>query len=1076
MVDTDLFEKQRDGDDVTAELAAAGFDNAEEIGRGGFGRVYRCVQLAVDRTVAVKVLTGELDEDRERFLREQRAMGRLGGHPNIVDLLEVGATASGRPFLVMPYHAHGSLDARIHRNGPLPLPRVLRLGVKIAGALETAHRAGILHRNIKPGNILLTDYDEPVLTDFRIAHLTDGIETSAGTITGSAAFTAPEVLAGGTPTRASDVYGLAATLCCALTGHLDFERGSGEQPVADFAQMTARLVADLQERRIVDDTSAVIGAAMSQEPADRPAAEALGRRLQQVERDHGFAVDEMALLPVPGAEHGPARPAPPSPPPATGHLPLELTSFVGRRTQVADVKNLLAVSRLVTVTGIGGVGKTRLALRVAHKVADTFPDGVWLVELGDLSEPALLAEVVASVLGLRNRGSGSTLDVLIAFASSRDLLLVLDNCEHVIDAAAKLTESLLRTCPRLRVLATSRESLGLGGESIFALSPLTVPDPPGRQNRRSARDDAVALFAERAAAAVPGFEITESNIASVTRICARLDGLPLAIELAAARLRTMSPEQILSRLDDRYALLTHGARSVPRRQRNLQWSLQWSYDLCNTVEQKLWNLLSVFAGGFELDAAQQVCGTALTEAALLDALTALVDKSILIRDDNDGVVRFRMLEIVQEYGRQQAEAHDEYPETARRHRDWCEQLALQAEREWIGRRQLYWVARLERELPNLRKALTFGLTAHNGGALPITVALFMFWVLRGRLREGRRWLELALVETADAHTTAKALYQACIMAAMRGDRSAAADILSRLEALAEQSADPLTAALLAHTQGDNRLTCGDTDLARTGTLLAGAVATYKTYGELLLQLNAQITLGLSYALQDDTDKALGCLREVIDATESTGGAMLRSWALWASAFSLWRSGEPDRITSLLADGMRSAHRIADPLLVAVCAETSAWVMAEQHQFRRAAVLMAAADAMGRVAGSSVFMFHALLAYRERAERHSRNALGARAFEAARREGDSMNLDAVATFVLGDRADSTPPLATGAGQLTRRERQVAGLVARGLTNKAIAAQLMISPRTAEGHVEHIRTKLGFTARAQIAAWAAGQPDL
>ncbi|MFD6456159.1 serine/threonine-protein kinase, partial [Nocardia sp. NPDC060220] len=236
MVEDDPFVTQRDGLDVAAELDSAGFADAVEIGRGGFGRVYRCVQRVVDRTVAVKVLTGDHHDDRERFFREERAMAQLTGHPNIVDMFEVGMTVSGLPYIVMPYHARGSLDTHIRHIGPLPLAETLRLGVKLAGALETAHRAAVLHRDIKPSNILITDYDQPALADFGIARITGGFETSTGTVTGSPAFTAPEVLAGASPSPASDVYGLAATLFCALTGHAAFERRSGEQLVAQFVR------------------------------------------------------------------------------------------------------------------------------------------------------------------------------------------------------------------------------------------------------------------------------------------------------------------------------------------------------------------------------------------------------------------------------------------------------------------------------------------------------------------------------------------------------------------------------------------------------------------------------------------------------------------------------------------------------------------------------------------------------------------------------------------------------------------------------------------------------------------------
>ncbi|WP_062986145.1 protein kinase domain-containing protein [Nocardia anaemiae] len=1083
MVEGDPFRTQRDvGIDVVAELGHAGFEDAEEIGRGGFGMVFRCVQHAIGRTVAVKVLTGRFEEDRERFFREQRAMGRLTGHPNIVDMLEVGETASGLLYLVMPYHSHGSLDTRIRTNGPLRPAEVLSLGVKIAGALEAAHRAEILHRDIKPGNILLTDYGEPALTDFGIAHVGGGFKTATGTVTGSPAFTAPEVLGGEGASPASDVYGLGATLFCALTGHAAFERREGEQLVAQFLRITEEPVPDLRENGIPDDICSAVEAAMSRDPRDRPTVLTLGQRLRQIERDHGLVVDEMILPTGPRtgllADHVSAAVPMSAMGNNVGNLPLELTSFVDRRLQVAAVKSLLARSRLVTLTGIGGVGKSRLALRVAHKVRTDFNGGAWLVELGDLTEPTLVPDAVAVALGLRNRGARPMVEAMEHLLSNRDVLLVLDNCEQVIDAVTSLAESLLQTYPQLRILATSREALSVGGEAVFSVPPLDVPVIADQLTRRvAARYDAVALFAERGAAAVPGFEITEDTDRCVARICARLDGLPLAIELAAARLRTMSPEQILSRLDDRYELLTRGSRGAPVRQQTLRWCIGWSYDLCTPVEQRLWAQLSVFVGGFEFDAAQQVCGHDLSEAEVLDGVSALVDKSILIREEIDAAIRFRMLENVQEYGREKAEESGNYREYERRHRNWCEQLALTAGAEWVGPDQLRWIARLDRELPNLRKALELGLREADDSALRIASALYLFWTLRGRLSEGRRWSTRALDRTTDARITdrAKSLYSASVMAAMQGDLPAAAGTMARLETLADEASDPLVAALFAHAEGTTYITGDDDDLARARPLLLDALDTYEASGDLKLQLDALIALGCANALQGDVQNAAVYLKRALEIAEFNGETMFRSWASWAAGFTDWKANESDRAVHMLRQGIRSARLVADPLIAAACSETMAWIEAQAENYRRAAVLTGAADSLGRVAGSSAFMFRKMRVYRDDCFQSCRKALGNKVFESARKEGAAMSFDAAVGYALGEGPGTIESEPRSEGKLTKRERQVAGLVAQGLTNRAIAGRLVISPRTAEGHVEHILTKLGFTSRAQIAAWAAAKSD-
>ena len=477
MGEGDSLDTQRYPPSPAAELGGAGFADVREIGRGGFGVVYRCIQGELDRTVAVKVFTVELDEEnRARFFREQRAMGRLTGHPNIVNILQVGATGSGLSYIVMPYHSQDSLDVWIRRGGPLPVEEALRLGVKIAGALESAHRLGVLHRDVKPANILLSDYGEPELADFGIAHISGGFETATGAVTGSPAYTAPEVLGGDPPSPAADVYGLGATLFSALTGHAAFERRSGEQVVAQFLRITTQAVPDLREHGIPEDVSAVIARAMSREPGARPATAAdFGEELRGLQRAHGFPVDEMALRAEADARGNGEQPTslggrlsqPSSTLGATGTLPLELTSFVGRRHELTEAKNLLAGSRLVTLTGIGGVGKTRLAMRIAASVQREYADGVRLVELGELREGSSLVDAVAAAVGVRDYSARPLREVLIEHLAVQELLLVLDNCEQVVDAVAELAAHLLRVSPRLRMLATSREPVGIGGEAVL---------------------------------------------------------------------------------------------------------------------------------------------------------------------------------------------------------------------------------------------------------------------------------------------------------------------------------------------------------------------------------------------------------------------------------------------------------------------------------------------------------------------------------------------------------------------------------------------------------------------------------
>ncbi|MFE2960933.1 protein kinase domain-containing protein [Nocardia tengchongensis] len=1082
MSEDDRFQTVRDVfEQVTEELAAAGFEDAEEIGRGGFGVVYRCTQTELNRTVAVKILTAELDaENRARFFREQQAMGRLTGHPNIVTMLQAGTTASGRPYLVMPYYPVGSLEARIRGQGPLPVETVLWIGVKIAGALESAHRLGIVHRDVKPGNVLLTEYGEPALTDFGIARIAGGFETAAGTLAGSPAFTAPEVLEGRAPTSAADVYGLSATLFCALTGHAAFERRSGESVVTQFLRITSQPVPDLREHGIAGDISAVIAAGMSRDPLQRPSAAALGETIQRVQRHHGFTGGEMALRSEPAAERRDHKPAtlgwcPPGPPISrgAGGLPLELTSFVGRRSELAEVKNLLSTARLVALTGIGGVGKTRLALRVSATARRQFADGVWLVELADVSDPSLLVHAVAATLGLRDVSARPLPEVLVEFLSTRESLLVLDNCEQLVAAVAELVETWLLNCPNLRILVTSREPLNIAGEAVVRVSPLTVPDPESSL-RGLLRHDAVTLFVDRATAVVPGFELSEDNKATVARICARLDGLPLAIELAAAWMRMMSPEQILQRLDDRYALLTRASRTAPPRQQTLQWCIDWSYGLCTPVEQRMWARLSIFAGGYELDAAEQVCGVDLAPESALDVLSSLVDKSIVIRDESDGVVWFRMLETLRDYGRQKLRESGEDQLLRRRHLNWSHRIALAAEAGWISDRQPYWNARLERGQPNLRDALEYSLAENTEQAaeagLQTATALFMFWTFRGLYSEGRRWIERLLDHPArqSVPDRVKALHAGCIMAAVQGDLPAAAALAEEGRGLAEQVPTPMTQALVAYADGVVALYRGE--LALAVSCLERAVRMLGSNRQESLHAAALARLGGVHALAGETEVAIQCYRQLISLTEEVGESYFRSIALWGLGVAAWRQGERSRATELFEDALRVNRRMRSPFVAALSLEVLAWVAGANGDAGRAAVLMGAAEEGRRSFGNPSPMLP-MADNHDECVRTTRFALGARRFDVASGKGRAMGMDDAVAYVLGEKpADARP--ASGPGKaLTKRESQVADLVAQGLTNKQIATKLVISQRTAQGHVEHILTKLGFTSRTQIAAWIA-----
>ena len=771
----------------------------------------------------------------------------------------------------------------------------------------------------------------------------------------------------------------------------------------------------------------------------------------------------------------------------TGNLPAELTSFVGRRGELAEVRRLLAGSRLVTLTGVGGVGKTRLALRAAAGLRRAFRDGVWLVRLDQVQDEALVAQAVAGTLGLQDRAGYAPGAALAEYLAGRQLLLVLDNCEHLVDAAAKLADLLLRAAAGLRVLATSRESLTVTGETVLAVPPLPVPEA-GRPLTAAelARFPAVGLFAERAAQVVPGFAVTEANAAAVAGICRRLEGLPLAIELAAARLPVLSAEQIDERLGDRLGLLTRGGRTQPARQQTLRASIEWSYELCSRAERLLWARLSVFAGGFELDAAEGICADdRLAADEVLELLTALAGKSILTVAHGQGVARYRLPETLREYGEERLHESGEYTALRRRHRDWHEQLARRVDTDWLSLQMAEWAARLFREHANVAAAQDFCQAepgeAEAGLRIALHVWLFYYWSA-GHVSEGRYRLGQVLARAGEPTVwRAQGLLVASFLAGAGGDRGAARALLEQGTGLAGRLDDPATRAFAAWVTGVACLLAGDLHQATTHFEDGLAVLPAAVGG----RQRARLLIGLAHAggLASDEERVAACHRELAVLTE-TGSEFSRcwysAWSLWALGVAAWRRGDLDRATGLQQQSLRLRARSNERMGSTWCVEALAWIAASRHQYERAAVLLGAATGLLQFMGTSLDGFEHLAGFQRDCERQARQALGEAAFQAAYHRGVQLPAADVLGYALQQPPDKPPakppaPAVSDGSPLTARELQVARLIAWGRSNKDIAAELVISQRTAENHVEHILTKLGFTSRAQVAAWvAASQP--
>ncbi len=569
----------------------------------------------------------------------------------------------------------------------------------------------------------------------------------------------------------------------------------------------------------------------------------------------------------------------------SNNLPVQMTTFIGREREIEDIKRSLTRTRLLTLMGAGGAGKTRLAIQVAADLIEQFPKGVWLVELAPLADPGLVVQAVASTFEVREVAGRSLLDMLVDYLQSKSLLLVLDNCEHLVEACAHLASALLRACPNLKILATSREALGIAGEVTYRVPPLSRPDPRRVQSlEQLTQFESVRLFVERGVYSQPRFALTSANAKAVAHICHRLDGIPLAIELAAARVKVLTVDQIAARIDDRFRLLTGGSRTGLPHHQTLRAAMDWSYDLLSEEERALLRRLSVFAGGFNLEAVEAICaGDGVEVDAVLDLLTNLVDKSLVVAEGLDGEIRYRLLETVRQYSREKLQESGEVAAVRGRHLDWYLGLAERAELELQGPDQVGWLDRLEMEHDNLRTALEWTKTGESGAevGLQLAGALHRFWAMRGYLSEGREWLEGVLERHKHAsRARAKAVYGAGDLALDQGDYGRAQALCEESLALYRGLGDKLGMALSLNVLAI--LTRNRGDHARASTLLEESLTLCRALGYRWALAETLNVLGLTVRRQGDYERAKALFEESLTLWRQTGD----KWGLARSLGSL----------------------------------------------------------------------------------------------------------------------------------------------------------------------------------------------
>src|SRR5215218_854024 len=782
------------------------------------------------------------------------------------------------------------------------------------------------------------------------------------------------------------------------------------------------------------------------------------------------------------------------------NLPLARTRFIGRERETLEVKRLLAMTRLLTLTGVGGSGKTRLAIKVASDLAGAYPDGAWLVELAALSEGELVPQAVAQALGVREQPGRPLTETLKDTLRARKMLLVVDNCEHLIEAVVRLVDVLLDSCPGLRVLATSRETLSAAGEVAWVVPSLTVPDPQRPSTPQELEGyESVRLFVDRASQRDPSFVFTSRNGPAVAQVCRRLEGIPLAIELAAARIGVLSVEQIAERLDDSLRLLTAGGRTAVPRHRTLRATLEWSHELLGQPERKLFRRLSVFAGGLTLEAAEAVgAGDGIEQHDVLDLLSKLVDKSLVVTEASpgeEGALRHRMLEPIRQNGRERLEESGEAQRVRERHTEYYLALAegadaQGADRELNAARPVAWLKRMESEHANLRAALSWSLDMDDetdGGraaqlGLRLAVALWWFWHTHDYLSEGRRYLERALSGRSDPTMTswrARALNATAGLALYQADYGAS-------KALMEE------ALVLYRELGDKEgIAAGLTDLGLVAVLGQRddipLQAVLEELGELKPELKNRNTLAYLLMLEGMIALRRGELEHSVTLHEqslelfreihNTQGIITCLGHLGLLALI---RGDYESAPTLLRESLRLAWQLDYKQSIQHCLYTLACVTACRQQPVRAARLWGAVEGMEKAYGAHLTPIILSLTNYEGHLSGGRSQLGEEGFAVAWAKGKAMSLGQAIEYALSDEEErepltlvpvpeQQPPPDERTERLTRREREVALLVARGLTNRQIAQELSVSRNTTNNHVARILRKLGLRSRAQIAAW-------